>query len=148
MTPYSLSLKHWLFKTLPSLKSRDLFEHEALLTRGFAQSIEYQQQIFPVFNTESGTADPLGNYKTRLAANIRASIAKSDDLVDKQELQHIKKFWMKQKVYASMQRDFQQVIFKPSLLLKKTVASAQFYFAYWRILLQMTHRYLNKIVGK
>ncbi|MBN1478874.1 hypothetical protein EH223_14425 [candidate division KSB1 bacterium] len=148
MTPYKLSLKRWLFKTMPFVKSIDLFEHEALLTRGFQQSLEFQQQIFPVFSTGTTTADPLGEYINSLLTNIEKSITQSDNLVDNDELQKTKDFWMKQKVYASMQQDFHQFTFDLTRMWKKTVASAQFHYAYMGLLLRMLRHYLKKPTKK
>lgn len=128
MTPYKLSLENWLLKLNPGLTPADLYKHEEYIGKAIQLSMEIQL----------GIRSHTSLMKSAAPSPIEGYLEDADTIIPKNKMQIIGSFWMKQKEYAAVQRDFQRFeLFR----WKIWVASFLYYLSY----IQLVY---NLIFGK
>jgi hypothetical protein len=107
MTPYKLTLENWLLKLNRGLTSNDLYKHEELIGKAM--------QLRKLNTTNE---------------DIKEYLIRANTIIPKSNLQAINTFWMKQKKYAAVQRDFQRFeLFRPKIW----AASFFYYISYIKL---------------
>ncbi len=129
MTPYKLSLENWLLKLNPCLTPTDLYKHEEYIGKAIQLSMEIELKIRSPKSLIKSDTEP---------SPIEEYLMDANTIIPKKKMQIISNFWMKQKEYASVQRDFQRF---ELLRWKIWMASFFYYLSY----IQLAY---NLILGK